>query len=300
VEPRLNFVTLGVADIARARAFYDRLGFKASAASNPNVVFYDAGGVVLALFGRAALAGDAHLDDSPPGFSGVAIAHNVASERDVDAVIAEAVAAGGKLVKKGQKAFWGGYSGYFSDPDGHLWEVAHNPFMPLDAKGRVKLPKPGKPPKKTKKKTIDHDAYGDEYISGILRRCRIFAVVGASANPARPSHGVMKFLISKGYTIIPVNPGHAGSKIHGQKVYARLADIPGPVDLVDVFRNPEAARDAVRDAIAEKDRLGIKVVWMQLGVRNDAAAAEAEAAGLDVVMDRCPVIELRRLGLSGA
>jgi hypothetical protein len=110
----------------------------------------------------------------------------------------------------------------------------------------------------------------------------------------------MKFLISKGYTIIPVNPGHAGNEVHGQKVYARLSDIPGPVDLVDVFRNSEAARDAVRDAIAEKDRLGIEVVWMQLGVRNDAAAAEAEAAGLDVVMDRCPVIELRRLDLSGA
>ena len=142
MEPRLNFVTLGVADIARARGFYDRLGFRASAASTPDVVFYEAGGVVLALFGRAALAEDAHLADSEPGFSGVALAHNVRGEAEVDAVLAEAVAAGARLVKRGQKAFWGGYSGYFTDPDGHLWEVAFNPFMPLDGAGRVQLPAP--------------------------------------------------------------------------------------------------------------------------------------------------------------
>lgn len=142
MEPRLSFVTLGVADIARARAFYDRLGFIASSASNANVTFYDAGGVVLALFGRSALAEDATVEDSVPGFAGVAIAHNVRSEADVDAALAEAVAAGAKLVKPGQKAFWGGYSGYFSDPDGHLWEVAFNPFFPLDAAGRVQLPPP--------------------------------------------------------------------------------------------------------------------------------------------------------------
>jgi catechol 2,3-dioxygenase-like lactoylglutathione lyase family enzyme len=142
VEPRLNFVTLGVADIARARAFYDKLGFRASSASNPRVAFYDAGGVVLALFGRSALAEDAKVEDSAPGFSGVAVAHNVRSEADVDGVLAEAVAAGAKLVKAGQKAFWGGYSGYFADPDGHLWEVAFNPFFPLDDAGRVQLPAP--------------------------------------------------------------------------------------------------------------------------------------------------------------
>jgi catechol 2,3-dioxygenase-like lactoylglutathione lyase family enzyme len=142
VEPRLNFVTLGVADIARARAFYDKLGFRASSASNPHVAFYDAGGVVLALFGRSALAEDAKVEDSAPGFSGVAVAHNVRSEADVDGVLAEAVAAGAKLVKAGQKAFWGGYSGYFADPDGHLWEVAFNPFFPLDDAGRVQLPAP--------------------------------------------------------------------------------------------------------------------------------------------------------------
>jgi len=142
VEARLNFVTLGVADIVRARAFYDKLGFKASSASNPHVVFYEAGGVVLALFGRGALAEDAKVQDSLPGFSGVAIAHNVRSEADVDGVLAEVVAAGAKLMKPGQKAFWGGYSGYFADPDGHLWEVAFNPFLPLDDEGRVQLPAP--------------------------------------------------------------------------------------------------------------------------------------------------------------
>jgi catechol 2,3-dioxygenase-like lactoylglutathione lyase family enzyme len=142
VQPRLSFVTLGVADIARARAFYDKLGFRASSASNPDVVFYDVGGVVLALFGRAALAADAKVPESAPGFSGVALAHNVRSEAEVDAVLAEAVAAGAKLIKPGEKAFWGGYTGYFADPDGHLWEVAFNPFFPLDDTGRVQLPPP--------------------------------------------------------------------------------------------------------------------------------------------------------------
>ena len=141
MEPRLSFVTLGVADVAAARAFYERLGFKASSASQESVAFFDAGGVVLALFGRAALAEDAHVDDNKPGFSGIALAHNVNAPEDVDRVLAEAVAAGARLLKSGQKAFWGGYSGYFADPDGHLWEVAHNPFMPLDAEGRVTLPK---------------------------------------------------------------------------------------------------------------------------------------------------------------
>jgi len=142
VQPRLNFVTLGVADVARARAFYEKLGFRASSASNPSVTFFDAGGVVLALFGRGALAEDSKVADSAPGFSGVAIAHNVASEAEVDAALREAVAAGAKLLKPGQKAFWGGYSGYFADPDGHVWEVAFNPFFPLDAAGRVQLPAP--------------------------------------------------------------------------------------------------------------------------------------------------------------
>ena len=140
MQPRISFVTLGVADVAASGAFYEGLGFKASAASQDDVTFFDAGGIVFALFGRAALAEDANVENSAPGFSGVALAHNVDSEDGVDRVLAESVAAGAKLVKPGQKAFWGGYSGYFADLDGHLWEVAYNPFMPLDSAGRVMLP----------------------------------------------------------------------------------------------------------------------------------------------------------------
>lgn len=142
MQPRLTLVTLGVADVARSRAFYEALGFKASRDSNPNVTFFEAGGVVLALFARCALAKDANVEDSAPGFSGIALAHNVSSPEETDAALAEAVKAGAKLVKPGQNAFWGGYSGYFADPDGHLWEVAHNPFWPLDAGGRIVLPEP--------------------------------------------------------------------------------------------------------------------------------------------------------------
>lgn len=142
MEPRLSFVTLGVADMKVSRKFYETLGFRASAASQESVTFFDAGGVVLALFGREDLAIDAAVPSGPSGFSGVALAHNVASEDDADRAIAEAVAAGGRLLKPAQKAFWGGYSGYFADPDGHIWEVAFNPFFPLDAAGRVKLPPP--------------------------------------------------------------------------------------------------------------------------------------------------------------
>ncbi|HKZ95923.1 MAG TPA: VOC family protein [Hyphomicrobiaceae bacterium] len=142
MEPRLSLVTLGVADVGRARRFYEALGFKASAASQESVAFFDAGGVVLGLYGRGALAEDAHVSDSEPAFSGVALAHNARSEEEVDRVLAEAVAAGARLAKKGQKAFWGGYSGYFADPDGHLWEVAYNPHFPLDASGRIRLPAP--------------------------------------------------------------------------------------------------------------------------------------------------------------
>jgi len=142
VEPRLSFVTLGVDDVERSRKFYEALGFKASAASEASVAFFDAGGVVLALFGLEALAKDASITPNKAGFSGVALAHNVTSDAAVDQVLGEAVAAGAKLLKPGQKAFWGGYSGYFADPDGHIWEVAHNPFMPLDAHGRVTLPEP--------------------------------------------------------------------------------------------------------------------------------------------------------------
>jgi predicted lactoylglutathione lyase len=140
LEPRVTFITLGVRDIGRSRKFYEALGFKASSASQPSVTFFDAGGVVLALFGRDALAEDASVPADGSGFSGFALAHNVNSESDVDRRLHEAVAAGAKLLKPGQKVFWGGYSGYFSDPDGHLWEVAYNPFMPLDGDGRPTLP----------------------------------------------------------------------------------------------------------------------------------------------------------------
>lgn len=142
MQPRLNLVTLGVDDVARSRAFYERLGFKASGASQEGVAFFDAGGMVLALYGRAALAEDAQVADTPTGFSGVTLAHNVAAEAEVAAVLAEAVAAGARLVKPAQKVFWGGTSGYFADPDGHLWEVAHNPFFPFDGEGRLVLPPP--------------------------------------------------------------------------------------------------------------------------------------------------------------
>ncbi len=142
MQPRVSLITLGVTDVARSRRFYETLGFVASSASNADVTFFDAGGVVLGLFGRKALADDAQIADSAPGFSGISIAHNCRSEAEVDAVIAEAVAAGGHLVKAAHKVFWGGYSGYFADPDGYLWEVAHNPFFPFDDAGRVVLPPP--------------------------------------------------------------------------------------------------------------------------------------------------------------
>jgi catechol 2,3-dioxygenase-like lactoylglutathione lyase family enzyme len=141
MNPRINLVTLGVADIARARSFYERLGLKASAAGNEHVAFFDANGVVLGLFGHNDLAADAHIEATPePAFRGVSLAWNVESEAEADSVIAHAVACGATLVKPPQRVFWGGYSGYFTDPDGHLWEVAYNPFFPLSKEGRIQLP----------------------------------------------------------------------------------------------------------------------------------------------------------------
>ena len=139
------------------------------------------------------------------------------------------------------------------------------------------------------------DGLNDADVRAILERVKTFAVVGASAKPERPSYGVMGFLINQGYTVLPVNPGIAGKAIHGQEVYAGLADVPPPVDVVDIFRAPAEALQVVRDAIALKDKLGASVIWMQLGVINEQAAAEARAAGFMVVMDRCPKIELSRL-----
>lgn len=140
MRQRVSFVTLGVADVGRARAFYERLGWRASSSSNPNVAFFNAGGVVFSLFGRADLAKDACVDDTPPGFSGVALAHNVALREDVAVTLDEAEAAGARILKPAQDVFWGGHAGYFADPDGHLWEVAWNPFMPLDENGVPRLP----------------------------------------------------------------------------------------------------------------------------------------------------------------
>lgn len=142
---------------------------------------------------------------------------------------------------------------------------------------------------------MNHDSYSDDYIAGILSGVRSFAVVGASANPVRASYIVMQYLIAKGYEVKPVNPGLAGQKLLGRKVYASLAEIEDGADCVDVFRNSDAALGVVREAVALKDKLGLKAIWMQISVRNDTAAAEAEAAGLSVVMNRCPKIEYGRL-----
>lgn len=140
-EPRITMVTLGVADIAASTAFYERLGFVRSPASNDDVTFFITNGTVLGLFGRAALADDAKIAQTgTPGFGGVALAHNVASPAEVDAMFAHALSCGATATKHPEKVFWGGYSGYFSDPDGHLWEVAHNPFAPLDENGNMTLP----------------------------------------------------------------------------------------------------------------------------------------------------------------
>ena len=138
---------------------------------------------------------------------------------------------------------------------------------------------------------MNHDDYPDAYLRDILTSARTIAVVGASPRPHRPSHRVMRFLQRHGYRAIPVNPFAAGNEILGERVRARLADIGEPIDMVDIFRRSEAAGAVVDEAIA----IGAKIVWMQLEVRDDAAAARAEAAGLRVVMDRCPAIEIPRL-----
>ncbi|WP_442484147.1 VOC family protein [Aeoliella sp. SH292] len=140
VAARINLVTLGVADVARAREFYERLGWQASSASNESVTFLHSTSAVLALYGREALAEDAGVASESDGFAGVTLATNYNSEAEVDAAFGHAVACGAKAVKQPVKAFWGGYSGYYADLDGHLWEVAFNPFMPLDANGNMTLP----------------------------------------------------------------------------------------------------------------------------------------------------------------
>lgn len=137
--------------------------------------------------------------------------------------------------------------------------------------------------------------YDDEAVRRILRETRTIAMVGASPNWVRPSNFVMKYLQGKGYRVIPINPGVAGKSILGEAVRPSLADLDEPVQMVDIFRASEAAAGIVDEAIALKDRLGLRSVWMQLGVRHAAAARRAEAAGLQVIMDRCIKIEYGRL-----
>ena len=141
---------------------------------------------------------------------------------------------------------------------------------------------------------MNHGGYSDDYLRGILADTKTIAIVGASPRVQRPSHGVMRFLQHHGYRAIPVNPNAAGQDILGERVHARLADIPEKIDLVDIFRRSALAGAAVDEAIAIRARY----VWMQLDVRDAAAAARAEAQGIKVVMDRCPAIEIPRLGLA--
>jgi predicted CoA-binding protein len=140
---------------------------------------------------------------------------------------------------------------------------------------------------------MDHDNYPDSYIRGILNTVKTIAMVGISPKDVRPSYFAFKYLLERGYRMIPVNPGQAGGDILGQPVYAKLADIPEPIDMVDVFRATQYAPGIVAEALALKPRP--KVIWMQLGIRNEEAARLAEESGLKVVMNRCPKIEYGRL-----
>ncbi|KZL16712.1 CoA binding domain protein [Pseudovibrio axinellae] len=142
---------------------------------------------------------------------------------------------------------------------------------------------------------MNHDHYSDAYLRKILETTRTIALVGASNKPERASFRVLNFLLAQGYTVYPINPGQAGTEISGAKVYASLAELPEPVDLVDVFRNSQAAAGIIDEAIALPTPP--KAIWLQLGIINDEAAARAEAKGTKVVMDRCPKIEIPRLGL---
>jgi len=140
MEPRISIVTLGVGDLDRAVRFYEAMGLKRNEKITEGVAFFQMGGIILGLWPRGELANDAGVDNSRPGFSGTALAYNTRSDAEVDAVLAAAEKAGGKIVKLAQRAFWGGWYGYFADTEGHLWEVAHNPAFPIDAEGRISLP----------------------------------------------------------------------------------------------------------------------------------------------------------------
>jgi uncharacterized protein len=140
---------------------------------------------------------------------------------------------------------------------------------------------------------MDHDRYDDSYIRGILNTVKTIAMVGASAKDNRPSYFAFKYLMERGYTMIPINPGLGGKELLGRKIYGRLADVPEPIDMVDVFRASKYALPIVQEALTLNPRP--RVIWMQLGIRSDEAAALAEANGMKVVMDRCPKIEYGRL-----
>ena len=141
MEPRISLITLGVEDISRAAAFYEKgLGWKRSSASQDDVVFFQLSGIVLSLYPRKLLAEDAHVDSKGSGFSGITLAHNTRTETEVDHILKKVEKLGAKILKPAQKVFWGGYSGYFADPDGHIVEVAHNPFFEFDERGNLKLP----------------------------------------------------------------------------------------------------------------------------------------------------------------
>jgi catechol 2,3-dioxygenase-like lactoylglutathione lyase family enzyme len=140
MEQRVSLITLGVADVAQARAFYERLGWAPAVEPAADVTFFQAGGLVVALWGRAELAADSVVREDTGGWGGITLAHNVRSRDEVDAVLGEAGAAGGSIARPGAETFWGGYSGVFVDPDGHRWEVAHNPYWTLREDGSVVLP----------------------------------------------------------------------------------------------------------------------------------------------------------------
>jgi uncharacterized protein len=140
MEQRVSIVTLGVSDLQCSREFYQRLGWRQSMANTEGIAFFQTGGMALALYPRHELAKDANVSAHGEGFSGISLAHNARTRAEVDAVLQEAVAAGANLIKPAQEAFWGGYSGYFSDPDGFLWEVAWNPSFPIAEDGSIRIP----------------------------------------------------------------------------------------------------------------------------------------------------------------
>ena len=140
MEPRINLITLGVSDLKKSRAFYEKLGWKASSASQEEVAFFQGKGIVLGLFGRHALAEDAKVSAEGSGFKSLSLAYNTHTKEEVDAILEEARAAGAKITKPAQEVFWGGYNGYFTDPDGHLWEVAWAPQLELTKDGELRMP----------------------------------------------------------------------------------------------------------------------------------------------------------------